>query len=513
MRPVVSADVRLCNGLKRSVRSVPGRTLGSLLRGYSWKCCAALCIIVLGIVDVAAAKQHNILFILADDLAWSDLGCYGHPWHKTPSIDRLAAEGMRMTNGYAPAPICSASRASILTGKTTARLGFEFVTKDKPGYQKIDDTTLLKAPPFTLDLPLQERTIAEHLGGLGYQTAFFGKWHLNQHHGGYLGWSPTHGPANQGFQIAVQDFGAHPYSWKKSPPETIDQAGEYASDSMVDQVCEYLSQKHDQPFFAMAASFYVHTPVKTPCKWLLESYDQTIPRDIPNRDKRVTYAAFLQTLDHHVGRILSALDAGGNRDDTFVVFMSDNGGHPEYVANAPLRGSKWNLYEGGIRVPMIARWPGRIEQGSTSDVPAIGYDLLPTFVDVAGGQVEDVDGVSIVPVLGGETSASDRILLWHFPYYHPESGYKDAKETIGVDDFRVSKTKPQSALRKGKHKLIWMAEEDRVELYDLESDISESNDLSSVDRPTANKLYRELHLQLIHSRARMATKQEPKREN
>lgn len=474
-----------------------------------WRCmcwCTLSCLSA-GIVRAATPSQPNILFILADDLAWSDLGCYGHPWHATPNIDRLAAQGMRMTSGYAPAPICSASRASIMTGKTTARLGFEFVTKDQPGSQKIDDKTLLKAPPFKLNLPLAETTVAEYLGELGYETAFFGKWHLNQHHKGYLGWSPTHGPAKQGFQIAVEDFGAHPYAWKKSPPKTIHEVGQYAHDSMVDQVCDYVSKKHEKPFFAMASSFYIHTPVKTPCQWLVDSFDERIPAGIPNRAKRVTYAAFLQTLDHHVGRILAALDASGNRNNTLVVFMSDNGGHPEYVANAPLRGSKWNLYEGGIRVPMIACWPGHIESGSISDVPVIGYDVLPTVVDIAGGQAKDVDGISIRELLLDQSQSIDRSLVWHFPYYHPERGYKTAKETIGIDDFCVSKTKPQSALRKGKYKLVWMAEQDRVELYDLQNDIGERNDLASSDRQTADQLYRELHLQLIHSRARMATKE------
>ncbi len=454
---------------------------------------------------VRASDPPNILFILADDLAWSDLACDGHPWHQTPNIDRLAADGMRFSHAYASAPICSASRASLMTGKTTARLGFEFVTKDKPGFQKIEGTTLLQAPPLTLNLPLAESTVAEHLSGLGYQTAFFGKWHLNQHHGGYLGWSPTHGPAAQGFETAVEDFGAHPYSWKRNPVKTIERAGEYAADSMVDQVCQYLGKKHQRPFFAMASSFYVHTPVKTPCQWLVDRFDQVIPQDIANRKQRVAYAAFLQTLDHHVGRMLDALDASGQADNTLVVFMSDNGGHPEYVSNAPLRGSKWNLYEGGIRVPMIARWPGEIDAASESDMPVVGYDLLPTFVDVAGGAVENVDGVSIRGVLHGESVASDRSLLWHFPYYHPERGYKDAKRTIGIDDFRVSQTRPQSALRRGRYKLIWFAEDDRVELYDLESDPGEQHDLSATSAEIADTLRRELRLKLKSMNARMAT--------
>jgi uncharacterized sulfatase len=451
------------------------------------------------------ATTPNILFILADDLGWSDLSCHGHPWHKTPNIDRLAASGMRFTDGYAPAPICSASRASLLTGKTTARLGFEFVTKDRPGDQKVEGETLLKAPPITLNLPLKETTIAEQLSDLGYQTAFFGKWHLNQHHAGYLGWSPTHGPTNQGFQVAVEDFGAHPYSWKRQPQDDITRVGVYASDSMINRVCEYVSTDHDQPFFAMASSFYVHTPVKTPCNWLVDQYDEIIPEGIKNREKRVSYAVFLQTLDHHVGQILEALEKSGQRNDTLVVFMSDNGGHPAYAANAPLRGSKWNLYEGGIRVPLMASWPGHIAASSTCDVPVIGYDLMPTFVEIAGGDAKDVDGVSLRGLLAGESRLEERNLIWHFPYYHPERGYSSAKETIGVNDFAISKTRPQSALRCGKHKLLWFAEDQRVELYNLESDITEQTNLADTAPETAQRLKSELRLALKRMNARMAT--------
>ena len=453
-----------------------------------------------------AETRPNILFILADDLAWSDLGCYGHPWHRTPNIDRLASQGMRLTSGYASAPICSASRASLMTGKTTARLGFEFVTKNEAGFQNIEGETLLRAPPFTLNLPLAETTIAEQLSGLGYQTAFFGKWHLNQHHGGYLGWSPTHGPRRQGFQTAVEDFGAHPYSWKKSTPDPIEIDGRYAADSLVESVCEYLSKDQSGPFFAMASSFYVHTPVKTPCRWLTEYYDGVIPKDAPNRSKRVTYAAFVQTLDHHVGQMLNALRRSGRERNTLVVFMSDNGGHPEYAANAPLRGSKWNLYEGGVRVPMIVRWPGKVAAESVTDVPAIGYDWLPTFSAIAGSKPRDLDGMDLTNVLLGQTSSTDRDLLWHFPYYHPERGYKDAKETIGIDDFRVSKTRPQSALRRGKHKLLWFAENDRAELYDLESDPGEQSDLSQTNPELTKKLRQALQSALARSKARMATR-------
>lgn len=452
----------------------------------------------------AETARPNIVFILADDLAWSDLGCYGHAWHRTPNIDRLAEGGTRFTNAYASAPICSASRASLLTGKTTASLGFEFVTKNAPGSQNIDAPTALVAPPLTLNLALAERTIAERLTDLGYETAFFGKWHLNQHYERYLGWSPTHGPKQQGFQVAEEDFGAHPYSWGRTPPATVDDEGSFVDDSMVERVCRYVRQPHERPYFVMASSFYVHTPVRTPYQWLTDHYEKVIPTDAQNRANRVKYAAFLETLDHHVGQILNAIDASDAADDTLVVFFSDNGGHPEYTANAPLRGSKWNLYEGGIRVPLIVRWPGRVESGAESNSPVVGYDLPSTFVHAAGGSIDAVEGKAIPLRADAVLPKQTRDLIWHFPYYHPESGYGEAKPTIGVDDFAVSKTKPQSAIRRGDYKLIWFAEDDRVELYNLSEDRSEQTNLSEIQPKKSAELKAALHRYLKDHHARMA---------
>lgn len=477
------------------------------MKSFCW-CLACLAWGVVGLVAGPSASQSkpNILFILADDLAWSDPGFSGHAWHDTPHLDTLAQSGLVFTDGYAPAPICSASRASILTGKTTARLGFEFVTKNEPGFQKVDMVTPLKAPPFTLNLPLEEETMAEALSKLGYQTAFFGKWHLNAHYQKYLGWSPTHGPANQGFEIAVQDFGHHPYAWGKETPPPVDEPGLFPDDTMVDAVCRFIEQKHEKPFFAMASSFYVHTPVRSPCRWLLEKYDSKIPEDAPNREKRIAYGAFLETLDHHVGRILNALDASGQREQTLVVFTSDNGGHPEYASNAPLRGSKWNLYEGGIRVPFVLRWPGHTQAAQQSGVPVVGYDLLPTFVDVAGGVVPKVDGISLLPFLTDAEKSTERSLIWHFPYYHPERGYAKAIERIGVDDFKVSKTHPQSAIRKGDSKLLFFYEDERSELYNLGNDVSEQNDVSGDHPEVARDLTALLKERLRSMNARYPTK-------
>lgn len=453
-----------------------------------------------------ADGRPNIVFILADDLSWADLGCYGNEVHDTPHLDRLASQGVRFTNGYAPAPICSASRSAILTGKTPARLNFEFVTKDKPGRQ--DFGTPLQSPPFTLDLPLTEQTMGEALGGGGYTTAFFGKWHVSQHYKGYLGWSPTHGPKQQGFPISDGDFGSHPYAYRKNK-SLRDQAvpdGQYPQDSLIDRAVEFIRRDHAQPFFLYLSQYYVHDPVHSRCDWLKDKYAERISGDLPIR---FAYGAMVETLDHSTGRVLSALDDAGLANNTLVVFMSDNGGHPNYTANGPLRGSKWNLYEGGIRVPFIARWPGRTKEGGELDSIVHGCDLLPTFCDIADVEPvgSDIDGRSLVALLDGESTAGqrDHPLVWHFPYYHPEKRFAQLGTEIGVDDFATTQTRPHSAIRDGEWKLLHFHEDDRVELYNLANDLSESHNVVDQFPAVATNIRSQLSAYLSNVNARFPT--------
>jgi arylsulfatase A len=454
--------------------------------------------------NTARSTKPNILFILVDDLGYSDLGCYGHPWHETPHLDALARDGTKFTHAYAPAPICSASRAATLTGRSPARLGFEFVTKSEPGRQGIQARLPLATPPFTLELPLEEKTMPEYLNEAGYNTAFFGKWHLNRHHKGYLGWSPTHGPRQQGFQHAIEDFGSHPYGYDKGKVPVVKEKGKIPPDSLTERAVDFLKKEHRQPFFLMLSHFYVHTPVKPSCQWLIDKYQSKVPAESPNRSGRVAYAAFVEMLDHYIGRVLSVLNETGLRDNTLVIFTSDNGGHPQYTSNKPLRGSKWNLYEGGIRVPFIARWPGVVREGSVCETPAIGYDLLPTFAEIAGKTIptRGIDGASLVPLLRDPTKVLDRDLYWHFPYYHPEKGFAKALKEIGIEDFAVSQTRPQSAIRRGKYKLWYFYEDNRIELYDLMKDPGEQNDLSQSQPDTAASLRKALQkkLKTVHAR-------------
>lgn len=454
---------------------------------------------------VAAAEPPNIVFILADDLAWSDLGCYGNTVHETPNIDRLAEDGVRFTQAYAPAPICSASRAAILTGKTPARLNFEFVTKADPGRQQLD--VPLQSPPFTLNLPLSEVTLGEALAEAGYATGFFGKWHVSRHHQGYLGWSPTHGPLQQGFVEGDGDFGSHPYAYRadRSLRDRPVAEREFPDDTLVAKAVDFVERHKGDRFFLYLSQYFVHDPVHSRCGWLIDKYRHRLPAG--SRKVQASYAAMVETLDALVGRLLDTLERAGLAENTLVVLMSDNGGHPNYTSNAPLRGSKWNLYEGGIRIPLIARWPGRVEAGRECDAVVHGCDLFATFCDIAGTAPETAkrDGVSLVPVLTGSLQKVARAqpLVWHFPYYHPEKRFHKALAEIGVSDFATSQTRPQSAVRSGDWKLLYFYEDDRVELYDLSTDLAEQHDLATSRPEIATRLQEELVGFLTRSQARM----------
>lgn len=459
--------------------------------------------------SAASKEDPNILLILADDLGWADLGCYDHPFFETPNLDDLAAGGMRFTQAYSPAPICSASRAAILTGNTTARNRFEFVVKDEVGYQPM--LTPLRAPAFTVDLTLEATTIPEAIAATGRPTAFFGKWHLNAHYGRYLGWSPTHGPKSQGFETASEDFGSHPYSyWNRKKLRSFDETipeGTFPEDAVTQLAIDFLKEEHAAPFFLMVSHFYVHDPNHTRLKWLYDHYLEQLPEHTQNREKVAHYGAMVTTLDHQVGELLRGLDESGKREETLVVFTSDNGGHPNYAGNAPLRGSKWNLYEGGIRVPFIARWPGMIPEKSTNDSPICSIDLFPTFAEITGADSSSVkDGISLLPLLkGADAPSNERQLVWHFPYYHPETKYDLAPETIGINDGYTTKTKPQSAIREGNWKLIRFYDSDIEELYDLASDLSESTDLAATKIKVRERLAKELTTYLNKANARFAT--------
>jgi uncharacterized sulfatase len=472
---------------------------------------AARCLALLGAAAAgcaaAPAARPNIVFILADDLGWRDLRCDGNVWHDTPHLDRLAREGTRFTHGYAAAPICSASRVALLTGRSPARLGFEFVTK-LPTAKRPAGLPLV-GPPYPLNLPLSEVTVAEVLAPGGYATGYFGKWHVSEHTGGYLGWSATHGPLQQGYAEGEADFGNHPYAYRERPTLKAEllAAGAFGRDTLTEKAIAFLRTRRDRPFFLHVAHYFVHDPIHTRAAWLVEKYRARFPAGTDPR--RLEYAAMVETLDHYVGQLLRALDDLGLRDNTLVVFTSDNGGHPEFSTNSPLRGSKWNLYEGGLRVPWIVRWPGRVRAGATSDARFVGTDLLPTLAAATNTALPRgvaLDGRNILPLWLGETagkSEAERPLVWHFPYYHPETGFAAARATIGVDDFAVSRTYPQSAIRMGDWKLLHFYEDKRDELYRLTTDPSEQNNLAAKEPRKARELRARLDVELRAAKARL----------
>lgn len=462
------------------------------------------------IVTVSAAPP-NVVLILVDDLGWSDLGCYGNPLHHTPNLDRLATQGRRFTEGYAPAPICSASRAALQTGRSPARLGFEFVVKE-PDAPPLGGHPLTP-PPYPVELPLSEVTMGEVLGPAGYVTGFYGKWHLAQHYQTYLGWSPTAGPFQQGYAEGSMDFGSHPYGEKTRPPSERGflPQGDYGRDALTDLAIGFLREHRQQPFFLQLCHYYVHEPVRSRAQWLVDKYAARLPAGTP--PKRAVYAAMVETLDHLVGQLLHALDELGLADNTLVVFTSDNGGNPKYAANGPLRGGKWGLYEGGLRVPWIVRWPGHVPAGTTSDIPIIGTDLLPTLSAVAGADLPKgiaLDGMNDLPIWCGDVKReADRAFVWHFPYYHPEKDFEAALPKSGVNDFALSQNRPQSAIRLGDWVLIHFYESARDELYRLSSDRSQQRDLSASEPRKARELRQRLDDYLAQVNARLPSPVSP----
>mgnify|MGYP000195990051 CR=1 FL=1 len=459
----------------------------------------------------ASSPRPNVVFILADDLGWKDLRSDGHAWHETPHLDRLARQGTRFTRGYAAAPICSAARVALLTGRSPARLGFEFVTKEPTA--KPPDRHALNVPPYPLNLDTREVTLGELLGGAGYATGYFGKWHVSQHNQGYLNWSTSHGPLQQGYAEGDQEFGSHAYGDAQRAPDEQGPLprGEYGRDALTDKAIAFLRARRGEarPFYLHLSHYYVHTPIRTRAAWLVEKYAAKLPAGTDPR--RATYGAMVEILDHLVGRLLTALDELGLAENTLVIFTSDNGGHPEFSTNAPLRGSKWNVYEGGVRVPWIVRWPGRVPAGASSDAPFIGTDLFPTLAAATRTALPGavpLDGRNVLPLWEGRRptpAETEREFVWHFPYYHPETGFAASRPSIGVEDFAVSQTFPQSSIRVGDWKLIHFYEDGRDELYQLSSDTSELRNRAAQEPARARDLRARLNAHLRSVGARLPT--------
>lgn len=454
----------------------------------------ASCLALTAVLPAPGADAPpNVLFILIDDLGARDLGGEGARLAESPHLDRLARQGLRFTAGYAPAPICSASRAAFLTGRSPARLHFEFVTKAAGA--KAPAGTKLVQPAFPVNLPLEEITLAELLSPVGYVTGFLGKWHLTQENDRYLGHGSTFGPGQQGFAETSEERGSHPYNYPvpKRPPVRDVADGQYEPDALTDAAIAFLERHQRDRFFLQLAPYHVHEPVNTRGQWLIDKYTAKAKRlGLQATETQIRYAAFVEIMDHLVGRVLDALERLGLADRTLVIVTSDNGGAPPYTDNHPLRGTKWTLYEGGIREPFYVRWPGVVAPGGTCDTPVIGTDLFPTLAAVAGAELpadRSLDGINLAPLFRDPAARLNRDrLVWHFPFYLAEVG-----ET------------PVSALRRGDLKLVHHYEDGRTELFDLRADPAEQHDLSRSRPEETAELRAELLRVLQEQGARFPT--------
>ncbi len=478
----------------------------------------------------AAEERPNVVFFLVDDLGWSDIGVFGSSFYETPNIDGLAKQGVRFTNAYAAAHVCSPTRAALMTGKYPARLR---LTDWLPGRREHAFEQMLSAEKLAA-LPLEELTLAEAFKAHGYRTAIFGKWHLG---------GDEAGPLNQGFDVQAPDFpgstprGGYfpPYLMKGLTVEGEDD--EYLTDRLTDFAVEFIEESSDEPFFLYLSHFAVHDPIEgrpdlvttyrgklaqaappeEPAFLLEGNPDDAEPltraqlntlaqqpshrehRVLPRRTVKikqhqdnVEFAAMVTAVDESMGRVLRTLEEQGLTEDTIVVFYSDNGGmsaanfgNPARVvppdlldaaystSNLPLRGAKGWLYEGGVRVPLIVRWPGVGQTGAVRDEPVISPDFYPTLLEMAGLPAkpgQHVDGVSFAASLRGDDFERDAI-FWHFPHYSNHGMYS-----------------PAGAVRVRSYKLLEYFENGAVQLFDLENDPGEQHDLAAEQPAKAAEL-------------------------
>jgi arylsulfatase A-like enzyme len=407
-------------------------------------------------------SRPNILLIFIDDMGWKDLGCYGSDFYKTPHIDNLAKEGMRFTQAYAAAHVCSPTRASIVTGKYPARLR---LTDWIPGHHRKNAKLLI--PQWQKQLPAEEITVGELLQQNGYRTAWLGKWHLRGLPD-YAKLRKNKDPRvlkpqqSHGFQKGIQD-------WKlNSDKSQEDPKGVF---QLTNEAIDFIKEAGDNPWFVAVSHYSVHGPVRFNDE-VRKKYKQSMNPEGLQKD--AAYAAMIESLDQSVGKLMNFIKNQKLDKNTLVVFYSDNGGVAKRTNNAPLRSGKGTLYEGGIRVPCIVSWPGKIPQGVTSDAMISSIDFFPTFARVASVAElpANVDGIDLMEHLTTHQAIDRDTTYWHYPHYHN-----------GL---------PGSAIRKGDYKLIEFFEDGKLELYDLKNDIGETRDLAKENPEVAKKLHQQL---------------------
>lgn len=439
--------------------------------------------------------QPNFVFILIDDLGWKDLGCYGSGFYETPNLDGLAKEGVHFTDAYASCPVCSPTRASILSGKYPANVGItdwiDWSGRVHPCKGKLIDA------PYIDHLPLEEKSLASILRDNGYNTWHVGKWHLGK--------EPYY-PEKHGFDVNIGGcylgLPRHGYFSPYHIP-TLENGpqGEYLTDRLTDEAIGLIEKNDGRPFFLNLWYYSVHIPIQAkkehierfeakvkamgldqvktfeegcffPCE---HKRDRRIRRRLVQSDP--VYAAMVYSLDENIGRLLKAIDKAGQTDNTVVFFTSDNGGlataEGSPTCNAPLSEGKGWMYEGGTREPLIVKWPGVIEAGSVCSIPVTSTDFYPTMLEMAGLNLmpeQHADGVSLVPLLKGADSLDREAIFWHYPHYGNQGGT------------------PGSSVRCGDYKLIEFFEDGRVELYHLREDISEERNLAEAEPRLAEEL-------------------------
>lgn len=423
------------------------------------------------LISCSTKKQPNFVFILVDDLGWADVTCnYPESFYDTPNIDKLAESGVRFTNAYSANPVCSPTRAAIMTGKHPNRVNItDWIPGDDPKNRP------LLGPQDRNELALEEITIAEKLKEKGYKTGFIGKWHLGDE--GFF-------PEYQGFDINIggHEKGSPPggyYSPYKNPKLTDGPEGEYLTDRLTDESIRFIAENKGNPFFLYLAYYTVHTPIQA-AKKHIEKYqmkrEQLGLDSIPHKkegegwtklvQEDAAYASMVAAMDENVGRIMDALNEQGLDKNTWIIFTSDNGGLSTLrrknapTNNGPLRAGKGWCYEGGIRVPLIIAGPDVVNPGRIEEQPAISMDYFTTILNLAGIEHEKNDGENLVPTLTENNDLERDELFWHYPHYHG------------------SAWKPGSAILKADWKLVVHYEEDLAELFNLAEDPGEKKDVS-----------------------------------
>lgn len=421
-------------------------------------------------------ERPNIIFLLADDLGWTGLTCFGSDLYETPHLDQLAKSGLKLTSAYSACTVCSPTRASIMTGIYPARLRLtDFISGQNRPFAK------LQIPDWNPGLDHSLFTIAEALREQGYRTAQVGKWHL-LHPSNNI---ERDGPGAHGFDLAIdKPKGTRGYRLPKGSNRNGESGSDYLTDYLTDRALQFIDQAHEDPFFLYFAYHVPHTPIDGRDD-LVAEYRKKV-RD-NSKHKNPEYAAMVNSMDSSAGRLLKRLEHHGIADKTLVIFTSDNGGltqrygkHDGFTDNFPLRRGKGSAYEGGVRVPAIVRWPGVTKPGTESSEPVSTIDYFPTLLDAAnctenkvGSQ--PVDGKSLVDLFRNPSKSLQRDLFWHYPHYH-----------AGGDS-------PYGAIRSGKWRLIEFYENGGIELYDLHHDPGETDNLVSKHPNVTRKLLGKLH--------------------